>query len=124
MLLVARIDMRNRIGIWVATAALLALSPPNIVAAQTKPSPDQLFERGEALVSQNCARCHAIETIGKSTHAEAPPFRELLERYPIDALEEGFVDEIYSMHPDMPVFKVTSEQLRAILYYIASIQDD
>ncbi|MGI9365763.1 MAG: c-type cytochrome [Rhizobiaceae bacterium] len=96
---------------------------PN-AAAQEKPLNDPLFERGMALVGHNCGRCHAIGSEGESSHSEAPPFRDLLQRYPIDALEESFIDEIYSQHPDMPVFKVTPEQLDAILYYIAVIQRD
>lgn len=106
----------------VAIAALL-FSPP-AAEAQNKPLPDPLFDRGMALVSHNCGRCHAVESRGESAHSEAPPFRDLLRRYPIDALEESFIDEIYSQHPDMPVFKVTPEQLDAILYYIAVIQKD
>ena len=105
-----------------ALAAFLIL--PSTVEAQNKALPDPLFDRGMALVSHNCGRCHAIESKGKSPHSEAPPFRDLLQRYPIDALEESFIDEIYSQHPDMPVFKVTPEQLDAILYYIAIIQRD
>lgn len=95
-----------------------------LAAAQEKRPPDPLFDRGKALVSHNCGRCHAVESSGESPHSEAPPFRDLLQRYPIDALEESFMDEIYSQHPDMPVFKVTPDQLDAILYFIAVIQKD
>ena len=110
--------------IRIAIAGLITFASINSAQAQTAPSPDALFERGKALVKENCTQCHAIEAKGKSSHAEAPPFRELLKRYPIDALEEGFADRIYSTHPDMPVFKVNPEQLDTILYYIASIQAD
>jgi hypothetical protein len=58
----------------------------------------------------------------ESRHAEAPPFRTLWERYPIDALEESFAVGIATGHPDMPEFTATPEQLAAILDYIASLQ--
>jgi len=114
----------NWINICLTIATLVALLPSRAAEAQTFFTSEQLFQRGKALVDHNCARCHATEAKGESTHAEAPPFRELLKRYPIDALEEGFIDRIYSNHPDMPVFKVDREQLDAILHYIASIQSD
>ena len=41
---------------------------------------------------------------------EAPPFRTLSERYPLDALEEAFVEGITTGHPDMPEFVATPEQ--------------
>ena len=95
-----------------------------VVAAQTGSVSDPYFERGLALVRHNCGGCHAVESKGDSAHPDAPPFRDLLQRYPIDALEESFIDSIYSQHPDMPVFSVTRDQLDAILYYIAVIQSD
>jgi len=108
----------------VAIVFTITYLAPHRANAQTNPAPDPLLDRGTALVRHNCGRCHAIETSGDSPHSEAPPFRDLLKRYPIDALEEGFIDRIYSEHPDMPVFKVTPEQLDAILYYIEVIQSD
>ena len=98
--------------------------PAQLASAQNKPVSDPYFDRGLALVRHNCGTCHAVESRGESAHPDAPPFRDLLQRYPIDALEETFIDSIYSEHPDMPVFSVTSEQLDAILYYIAVIQSD
>jgi len=110
-------------NISLATVALMVafISSP-VVEARNKSAPDPLFDRGMALVSHNCGRCHAIDSKDESTHPAAPPFRDLLQRYPIDALEESFIDSIYSEHPDMPAFTVTPEQLDAILYYIAVIQ--
>jgi mono/diheme cytochrome c family protein len=53
--------------------------------------------RGEGLLTSNCARCHAVGRTGNSTHPEAPPFRTLGQRYPIEVLAEG----LSSSHPDM-----------------------
>jgi mono/diheme cytochrome c family protein len=76
---------------------------------------------GKMLVEANCARCHAIEKNDRSTHRDAPPFRELWQRYPLDALEEAFAEGIYTGHPDMPEFSATPEQIEAIIAYIGSL---
>lgn len=76
---------------------------------------------GRALVQANCARCHAIGRDDESTHPEAPPFRDLHMRYPLEALEEAFVEGISVGHTDMPEFVATPEQIGAIIDYIGTI---
>lgn len=73
------------------------------------------------LVEANCARCHAIGENDSSNHPEAPALRDLHERYPLDALEEAFVEGISVGHPDMPEFIATPEQVRAIIDYIGAL---
>lgn len=80
--------------------------------------------RGKAMVEANCSRCHVVGATGESTHPEAPPFRTLSTRYPIDALEEALAEGISTGHQDMPEFIATPEQIKAIIAYIASIQQD
>ena len=48
-----------------------------------------LIDKGEALVRKNCSPCHAIGKEGDSPHKEAPPFRTLSAKYPIDNLAES-----------------------------------
>ncbi len=76
---------------------------------------------GKALVETNCARCHAVGADDASTHPEAPPFRDLQKRYPLDALEEAFVEGIAVGHPDMPLFIASPEQIEAIIDYIGTL---
>lgn len=76
---------------------------------------------GKALVETNCSPCHAVGASDASRHPAAPPFRDLPARYPIDALEEAFVEGISTGHPDMPEFIATPEQSAAILDYIDSL---
>lgn len=101
----------------VSVALFLGLCLP--AAAQEM---DPVIAYGKALVEANCAGCHGVTIDDVSSHAEAPPFRTLWERYPIDALEESFVEGIATGHPDMPVFTATPPQMAAILDYIASLQ--
>jgi mono/diheme cytochrome c family protein len=83
---------------------------------------DAQVAHGRALVETNCARCHAIGLDDESTHPEAPAFRTLSERYPLDALEEAFVEGITTGHPDMPEFVATPDQIGAIISFLDTLQ--
>jgi mono/diheme cytochrome c family protein len=83
---------------------------------------DAQIAYGRALVQTNCAQCHAIGLDDESTHPEAPAFRTLSERYPLDALEEAFVEGITTGHPDMPEFVATPEQIGAIISFLDTLQ--
>ena len=82
----------------------------------------QPLAHGRRLVTENCSSCHAVTLTDESAHPEAPPFRLISKRLPIEALEEAFAEGIESGHPDMPVFDVDIIQLQDIISYIASIQ--
>lgn len=83
---------------------------------------DTQIAYGRALTETNCAPCHAIGLTDESRHPEAPSLRSLSDRYPLDALEEAFVEGISTGHPDMPEFVATPEQIAAIIDYIASLE--
>ncbi|MDX8482431.1 cytochrome c [Mesorhizobium sp. VK24D] len=76
---------------------------------------------GKRLVETNCARCHAIGPTGASTHPDAPPFRSLHLRYPIEDLQEALAEGISTGHPDMPEFVAAPDQIEAIIAYIGSL---
>ena len=78
--------------------------------------------RGQAILAQNCARCHAIGMTGTSPHPQAPPFRSVVLRYPIEDLAESLAEGIVSGHPDMPVFTFEPSQINAILAYLNSLK--
>ena len=78
--------------------------------------------QGKALVETNCARCHAIGATDTSNHPDAPAFRTLSQRYPIDALAEALAEGISTGHPDMPEFVASPQQIDAILAYVGSLQ--
>ncbi len=82
---------------------------------------DDSIARGRALVTENCSGCHAVGFAGKSPNPQAPPFRDLSKRFPIDALEETFIGTIDTGHPGMPVFDASQEQIDSIIDYIASV---
>ena len=81
-----------------------------------------LVNKGEVLVKQNCSRCHAIGKEGDSPHPQAPPFRTLSRKYPIQDIAESLAEGIVSGHPDMPVFVFNPRDVEAIIQYLQSIQ--
>ena len=93
-----------------------------ILTAWTGYAAADAHDFGRALAETNCAECHAIGANDENAHAEAPAFRTLLQRYPVDALEEGFAHSIVTGHPEMPEFLATPEQIDALIGYIQSIQ--
>jgi cytochrome c len=80
------------------------------------------LRQGQALLTQNCARCHAVGRTGDSPRSDAPVFRRLDTRYPIESLEEALGEGIMTGHPDMPEFNFDAEQVGAIIAYLKSIQ--
>jgi cytochrome c len=81
-----------------------------------------LPDKGEVLITKNCVRCHAIGATGESTHKEAPPFRQVVTRYPIENLAEALAEGILSGHPDMPEFVFAPGEIDAILSYLEKLK--
>src|SRR5262249_39833738 len=111
--------MQLRPAIW-PWAALLAAS---LASASFAQDDGALGRRGRALLTEKCARCHAVGTTGASTHREAPPFRTLGQRYPIETLAEPLAEGLSTGHPDMPEFIFEIRDVAAILAYLESIQE-
>jgi len=81
-----------------------------------------VLKRGETLLATECSRCHATGRTGESRHPQAPLFRTLAKRYPIESLEEALGEGLISGHPDMPEFKFEGDDVGAIIAYLKSIQ--
>ena len=95
-------------ALWVALSASAAL-----------PQNDRtLAGRGHTLLMRNCSRCHSVGSTGTSPHREAPAFRTLGQRYPIETLAEPLAEGLSTGHPDMPDFIFEIEDVRAILAYL------
>jgi cytochrome c len=81
------------------------------------------MSRGEALVTAHCGMCHAAGRTGTSPHPEAPPFRLLGQRYPIESLEEALAEGLMTGHPEMPEFMFAPRDVGAIIRYLQSVQE-
>lgn len=106
--------------------AALALVTVGLAEAQTARPPSArdraLIQRGETLVRQHCALCHGVGRDDASRYPNAPLFRELSRRYPVDVLEEALAEGFTSGHPAMPEFVFSAERAAAIVAYLLSIQ--
>jgi mono/diheme cytochrome c family protein len=80
------------------------------------------IKRGETLLARDCGPCHATGRTGDSPRKEAPAFRTLGQRYPVESLEEALGEGIITGHPDMPEFKFEADDVGAIIAYLKSIQ--
>ena len=101
--------------------AVLAVSAMCAAASFSANAEDALLQ-GKALVETNCAGCHAIGATDTSSHPDAPAFRTLSQRYPVNQLAEALAEGISTGHPDMPEFVASPQQIDAILAYIGSLQ--
>ena len=80
------------------------------------------ISRGRRIVERNCAMCHATGERGESPNRDAPRFRDLSKRYPIEMLEEALAEGILTRHPAMPQFRFTVAEIDDIIVYLNSIQ--
>ena len=100
---------------------ILAAAVALAAAMQPATAADDL-KLGETLLTRDCGSCHAVGRTGDSPRKDAPAFRTLGTRYPVESLEEALGEGIMSGHPDMPEFKFDADDVGAIIAYLKSIQ--
>jgi mono/diheme cytochrome c family protein len=88
---------------------------------QTRAEAPEVSARGRSILADNCARCHAISDEAASPHKEAPPFRDVVKRYPPETLEEALGEGLSTGHPDMPEFMFEPDDIAAIVSYLRSL---
>jgi mono/diheme cytochrome c family protein len=104
-----------------ATISLALLTGLVLVSGRAHAQPD-LTGRGRALVSELCSACHAIGRTGNSPHAGAPAFRQLGERIELDTFADRLREGLQSTHADMPSFRFSRDDARAVIAYLRSLQ--
>ena len=100
-----------RTSLLVCTALTFMHSPGSAQDAQA----------GLGLAREHCARCHAITASDESIHKSAPPFREVVTRYPPSNLIEALVEGIATGHPDMPEFEFTPVQASDLIAHLETL---
>ena len=119
-------------------SGVLALGLIALTACHTTPAPeaeetaaandpqfefDSKIKVGKLIAETRCAKCHATGPEGDSPHADAKPFRQLSENYPVRDLEEALAEGIVVGHPDMPVFVLSPYEIDSLITYLESIQE-
>lgn len=104
-------------GVFALLLGLMLMVGAPFEAVGQEPS----IARGQALAERHCARCHAVGLTGQSRDKQAPPFRELPKRYPVEHLAESLAEGIVVGHNGMPEFIFDPPDIEALLSYIASL---
>ena len=76
---------------------------------------DSALARGEQIVQEKCARCHATGRADASPNPKAPPFREVGRMYPPEHLAEALAEGIVTGDNDMPQFRFNPRDVDAII---------
>lgn len=74
------------------------------------------------MAAANCAGCHAVDALGSSPDRRAPPFRLLSGRYVELTLHRKLTEISETGHYDMPPVPVHTDEVRAIVAYINSLE--
>lgn len=111
--------MRGRArGAWAAAVAAVVWA----IAGPAAANDAQRAMRGGEIARVGCADCHAVGVSGSSPKPEAPLFRELGRKYPVESLEEALAEGVVVGHPGMPQVKMNEADIGAFLAYLKSIQ--
>jgi cytochrome c len=108
------------LGILVLLSACQAAPAPPTAKPVT--SVTGQISLGQQIATENCATCHAIGRRGLSPDPNAPKFRHLSRKYPIENLSEAFAEGVLIGHSVMPEFVFAPDQVDGLVAYIKSIQ--
>lgn len=79
-------------------------------------------KEGRRIAVRMCSGCHAIGSAGRSPHPGAPLFRRLGEIADLDTIRERLRQGLFSGHRDMPEFRMSRQDARALQIYLRNIQ--
>ena len=99
-------------------AGVLVCVSIGTASAQVAPT----VQRGTDFALANCVSCHSIDKLTPSSFSEAPPFRELHLRYPVENLEEALAEGIMTGHQNMPVFRLDPDQIGDFISFLKTLE--
>lgn len=109
-----KIATRLDVALSVLCAVLLAGAWPAMAQ-------DNDGGRGRVLLQQHCARCHAIDAKGESPLKDAPPLRDIYERFAPRDLHAMLVAGMVSRHRDMPQVEMSPQDADAVMAYLFAL---
>ncbi|TMJ02022.1 MAG: cytochrome c [Alphaproteobacteria bacterium] len=104
-----------------AILAVTAIAASVLLAAQAH-AQQPAAQRGLNFARTHCAQCHAIDKVSPSPLREAPPFRALHLKYPVESLQEAFAEGIVTGHPSMPQFRLDPGQTTDIITFLKTLE--
>lgn len=102
-----------------AYLAVLTCLFPLLISA---PAEAANARKGGEIAQIMCGRCHATRLSGISKHPQAPPFRKVAMKYPVEQLQEALAEGITTGHPDMPEFELTTDQIEDMIAYLKTLR--
>lgn len=81
-------------------------------------------ELGMAIAEERCSSCHAIGQDDESDLGQAPAFRNLHNRYPVEHLAEALAEGIAVGHADMPEFRFDPEEIDVFIAYLNTLEPE
>jgi len=82
----------------------------------------QGIRRGRAFARANCSYCHSIDGGSRSPRREAPPFRTLHKKYPVETLEDALAEGMSIGHPRMPEFRLDPNEVGDFISFLKSFE--
>ncbi|MFZ5692389.1 MAG: c-type cytochrome [Pseudomonadota bacterium] len=96
-------------------AGAVAIVPHDTAQAQS-------VQRGVIIARTYCMNCHSIDKVSPSPLKDAPPFRDLHKRYPVEVLQESLAEGIVTGHPSMPEFRFDTDQIGDFIAFLKSLR--
>lgn len=81
-----------------------------------------MVAEGREIAVSQCSACHATGVDDASPRADAPPLRDVLERYDSAALAGNMMIGVRVGHPDMPLFHMGPRGVDSLVEYLYSIR--
>ena len=113
--------MRWANHVWCGITALLVFMAGPVESAMAQ-GLSPAAQRGQTLVTANCAVCHATDKVSQSPLKIAPPFRTLHLKYPIETLRQPLREGVITSHPTMPVFRLDPGQVEDIVAFLKTLE--
>jgi mono/diheme cytochrome c family protein len=116
--------MRRRLLITLlATAAAACAAQPEPLHQPLAPAERAaMAAEGREIAVSQCGACHAAGVDDASPRADAPPLRDILERYDSAALAGNMMIGVRVGHPDMPLFHMGPRGVDSLVEYLYSIR--
>jgi mono/diheme cytochrome c family protein len=101
---------------------VVALLPLMLAAASAgAQSGLTLASRGEAILSGDCAMCHAVSGTTGGPAYLAPSFYDIAQRADFRALRDSLQNDAVAGHPAMPRTSLSPIDVEAILTYLEAM---
>jgi mono/diheme cytochrome c family protein len=81
-----------------------------------------LARRGEAILSGDCAMCHALHGSGFGAPGGIPSFSAIARRSNFTELRRELESGVTSGHPAMPKISLSGGEIEAVLAYLGTLR--